>query len=425
MGLLTQLLERKAQRDQFTVEGAKAALAQIKSMVQQPNMNPQAVLDALSVGETFVGAILHPGGVKDPKTGKKQSGAERTQQGLGQLQALTGKNYPAPKDSAGSISTLAGKVFHGPFLPQEEMERRKLKEQEQEQKVASQGAVSQQRAMEGVKEEFAAQGRTRREGVGKKLLWQDRDLAEFIESGKLPAVSKPNAMKQVWFKGADGNVKAGFTDEQSRPGEVMDAQTGEWASRDIVAPPNPNAMRGYEFNNLYQAGMGQGLSDAQARRRAGLMVDKKYGLTIGTTEQQMGIRGAESGISGVPDTSFRLPGAGGSPRPATPNVGGNVGGSSGGNVGGSSGGAAISEDQQNISVYLDATINGVKPTGAGQIRAIKGRNALMKATGLDAMSLAVAVKENGAVAKQLGGDDSAGRRDRSVDKTRSNDMAKR
>lgn len=213
------------------------------------------------------------------------------------------------------------------------------------------------------------------------------------------AEAKTN-LQPGWAKTPDGNTVAIRVDPRN-PGRVLDANTGQpvpegtkqYNPSEVTAKMRQDSYG--SFGNYYRAAKGANpnLSDEEARKVAGQMVDKEYGVRLSGQEQNIAIKGIESGVGGGASAPSGTPSAG-TPK-ATP------GSHAAGKPGAASKPAVSSEDQNNISVFLDDVFGTSKAQGPARARVQKGREALSKVTGLPPTQLSAEVLGDKGTAKAL------------------------
>jgi len=237
----------------------------------------------------------------------------------------------------------------------------------------------------------------------------------------LPAQGAHNMTQVLYKKPGSEELNVGWADPRD-PGKVFDAATGtalEQGQFTLVdkslAGAEERAKYWGEFGRYYQAARGQGLSDEQARKAAGDMVYKHYGVQIGRQEQQIAIDRTLSGIgagSGVPKSALpnmppsTLPGTGGgSTRPTTPAPSAIPRQPAQASTVQTPFGKLTQQQSDDVLYYLSTltgTSGGRGGGKAGQVRAQEGLRIIAKQTGLDPMTLTARLTETPALAKQIG-----------------------
>lgn len=162
-----------------------------------------------------------------------------------------------------------------------------------------------------------------------------------------------------------------------------------------------------DFGNFYRAGLGQGLSEDAAKRRAGEMVDQKFGWTKGTALQNIDIKSELSGIGGA-GRAPTIPqnGASSVRQPTVPSTPPKVGIPPPlGQTPKSSLPLAFNDKETGYVNQFIGQLLGTLPVGrggmAGQIGVKRGMELIAKRAGVDPMTLNANLVQDKGVAKQL------------------------
>jgi hypothetical protein len=218
--------------------------------------------------------------------------------------------------------------------------------------------------------------------------WKKSDDPEMRAAGESfinANAPKPTNMKEEWVMrpGSDKPERA-FVDPK-KPGGYFDVNNQPLPEgTQAVATPVQQRMYG-AVQGYYYYFLGQGLSDKEAREKAGAMFVEREGVHLGRVEQQAAIDSALSGVGLGPGFSSAAKSGGApaaktstspvssipsTPKATTPKNPARPEGPS-------------QEDTDNINIYLSSLFGNTKSTNkASQVRQQAGMKALAKASGL-------------------------------------------
>lgn len=227
---------------------------------------------------------------------------------------------------------------------------------------------------------------------------------------------KTGNMQQKWTKNDDGSMRAVWVDPKD-PDRVFD--NGQWkTASEVPLVDQAEALAKIRqdsygaFGNYFRAERGKGRSEEDARRIAGEMVEKEWGVKLGRQEQQIAIDAALSGIGGG---AVKPPAAGSAPPPGASSPGGASPGAKALPAPTPSKAPTSSAlpqksaitgltptDEDDIRVFFGSLVGNIKGGGkAQQVRVQKGLNTLGRLTGLDPLTLNAELANDKATAAAL------------------------
>ena len=253
-----------------------------------------------------------------------------------------------------------------------------------------------------------AQGRVLKDvGVqrpGYEGSWIHEVSADGKEESWTQQAAKPHNSRKVWLNYPDGTLHAADEDPQN-PGKRIDADTGqpvpEGASEVNMGQLTAKARQDSygAFGNYYRAERGKGKSEEEARKTAGEMVEREYGVKLARQQQQIAIDAALSGIGGGSGVGGS---AGGGGKSTTTTGGGTSGGSKSKGATEGQPGKLTDAQRQDIDVYLGSLLGTMKGgSKAAQVRQQRGQEALAKLTGLNPIALNAELAGDKAIAGAL------------------------
>jgi hypothetical protein len=213
---------------------------------------------------------------------------------------------------------------------------------------------------------------------------------------------KPVNLQVGWARTSDGKLIKTREDPR-KPGVLYDADTGELVSPGTrsINPTEESARIRQDsygaFGNFYRAAKGRGASEEEARKIAGDMVYRQFGVQIAHTEQDIAIKAELSGIGGgTGRLGTPLPTAPPVAAPATPSA------------------PALGKpvpppltfserELGEVNQFLGQLL-GTMPTRGGaasQVGIKRGMELIAKRAGVDPMTLQANLAEDKATGKQL------------------------
>jgi hypothetical protein len=422
MGLITNLVQMKAQRD---LQAKQTAISGFKSILENQNATPemrqwaqQGILDVT------VPAIAGDG--KDGSGGGKKQ-HEGIRHILGSLMGGIGSLNPMASGPSKGVKSQIAQATGRPRpakmeLTQEEQDQIKERQERAAAQIREDMAVKQSVAIDKAR---AVQARLDDQAAyddrvkHADAIWGPggggRDRADYVLTGKMPNAGATFKNTPGLTLGSDPKVKAfadanGLEIDPAKGYRLQTDSEGNIVSvMEAAAAPQQQRLYG-AIQGYYYDGIARGLSDDDAKKFAGRMFEQYQGVHLGRVEQQAAVDQALSGIGlgrGLnPDAAAKGLGAtapapaatpAGTPAPSRPAFTG-IGAKQ---TPKSAAPTADANTSRAMDMFWSATLgNTPTPTsGPSRVGFQKGQEAVEKLTGLSSQDFALGVM----VAKDLMG----------------------
>jgi hypothetical protein len=424
-GLLSQMVGLKFEKDKQALTGA---IEGAKTILSSPTSSPEAQQWAIRSIVSLTGPVLDGGGGKSKGGGAGTSAGSGKGGGISHFfgELLTGLAGGRPNQPHRDVQQAVSQAQAG----RPPIEKMTLTPEEQSQLKNRQLAIESQETLR--QEEALAQQQRKRELLqgqedwemwskrGKELGLTGRDLAEYAGTkGQRIPTQSTGASRVVYgkIKGQEDQGTQPLSFNPRDPEGYIDVNGRSYTKEEVelTGPPAPaDRLFGQSLViSKIVEGEGYKRGTPEYDQRFGEIASTYIGTALGRTQQQIAIDEYRSGIGagqGVPPSRTPLPAAAGTtaaPKTTAPATTGTpttttaptstapVPSSTPGTAATTASSAPAGKDRF-ISMYIDSLFGNIPSGGGGadKVGIIKGREELLKRSGLDPATFAVIAAEN-------------------------------